>query len=114
MSSAAPHVGDLLLAVLRQSRRPGREWRRPRGYARTPSEPGRLTHAISAALELIEKAIAEPDGHDGHYAPWQFAALAVLLEARDRVNVQPAVDFDRPFLAVWPAARARSRRREGR
>ncbi len=54
---------------------------------------------------MIKQAIAVPAGKDGHYAPWQFTALAGLLEARDTAGGRPALDFDKPFVWVWPAAR---------
>ncbi len=58
-----------------------------------------------APFELINRAISVPAGQGSRYAPWQFTALAALLEARDRASKPPAVDLDKPFGAVWPAAR---------
>ena len=39
-----------------------------------------------APIELVTRSIAEPAGQGGRYAPWQFAALAGLLDARDRAR----------------------------
>ncbi len=105
MSSAAHHAGELLLTTL-CAKAGGQVEPEPSADMLPPLLSLAVSRRDRAAIDLIEKAIAKPDGPDGQYTPWQFAALAVLLEARDRVNVQPAVDFDAPFLAVWPAARA--------
>ena len=48
---------------------------------------------IKRPLEMIKKAIAAPAGEDGHYAPWQFTALAALLEARDKVKTSAGGRF---------------------
>ena len=39
-----------------------------------------------APIELITRTIGEPAGQGGRYAPWQFATLAGLLDARDRAR----------------------------
>ncbi len=104
LSSAAPHVDRLLLTFLSAP---------AAGNGEAAESADMLGPLLSLAvsrrdrgpLEAIEKSIATPAGKDGHYTPWQFTALAVLLEARDRVHNQPAIDFDRPFVLVWPAAR---------
>jgi putative membrane-bound dehydrogenase-like protein len=105
MSSAAKHAGELLLTTLR-AKAGGQVEAVPSADMLPPLLRLAVSRRDRVAFELIEKTIAKPEEQDGRYAPWQFASLAVLLEARDRVNVQPAVDFDAPFLAVWPAARA--------
>ena len=61
---------------------------------------------IQRPLEMIKKAIAVPAGKDGRYAPWQFTALAGLLEARDKVPAasRRSISTSRSSW-VWPAAR---------
>jgi putative membrane-bound dehydrogenase-like protein len=104
MSSAATHVGELLVSVLRVSA-DGKGEGAPGADILAPLLSMAVSRRERAPFELIEKALAVPAGQDGRYAPWQFSALAGLLEARDAVNVQPAVDLDKPFLPVWRAAR---------
>jgi putative membrane-bound dehydrogenase-like protein len=104
MSSAAPHVGELLISLLRRGA-DGKSEDAPSADILAPLLRMAVSRKDRAPFELIEKALAVPAGEDGRYAPWQFSALAALLEARDAANVQPAVDLDKPFLSVWPAAR---------
>jgi len=104
LSSAVPHVETLLLALLRDNGQ-------GQGEPAAPSTIlGPLINvAVSlkdrAPFELINRAISVPAGQGSRYAPWQFTALAALLEARDRASKPPAVDLDKPFGSVWSAAR---------
>ena len=54
---------------------------------------------------MIEKAIATPAGRRDAIRPWQFTALAALLEARDRSNISRRSTSTSRSCAVWPAAR---------
>jgi putative heme-binding domain-containing protein len=103
LSSAVPHSGGLLLGLL------GEKAGERAGAVLAPDLLGPLLGLAAAQpdqrpLEAVKKSIAIPGGKDGHYAPWQFTALAGLLEARDNAK-QRAADFDKPFGWVWPAAR---------
>jgi putative heme-binding domain-containing protein len=104
MSSAAQHVDALLLALL------GAKTDERGGALPSPEILASLLNLAVAQrsqrpLEAIKQSIAIPAGKDGHYAPWQFAALTGLLEARDKQIHQPALDLEKPFVWVWPAAR---------
>jgi putative membrane-bound dehydrogenase-like protein len=104
LSSAVPHLDRLLRTFL--SAPAG-------GPGESAASVDMLGPLLSMAVSrgdqgpfaAIAKAIAIPAGKDGHYTPWQFTALAGLLEARDRVHDKPAFDFDKSFASVWPAAR---------
>ena len=104
LSSACPHVDTLLLAVCRDSA----------GGQGTTAPPAaiieplmRLAVALKdpALFDGLTRTIAQPAGQGGRFAPWQFSALAGLLDARDRTGVTANVDFEKPFAAVWSAAR---------
>jgi len=100
LSSAVPHVTTLLADLIG-----GGE-----GDAPAPAmvEPllalaGSLPGAsLNAALA---RSIGEPAGQGGRYAPWQFAALAGLVEARDRARRPLGLDLDNPFAGLWSASR---------
>ena len=104
LSSTAPHADIVLLAFLRESGALG-------GTASlTPDVLASLLRLTvgtrnEVPLRMLEQAIATPAGKDGRFAPWQFTALFGLLEARDLVHREPALDFVKPFVSVWPAAR---------
>ncbi len=103
LSSAVPHVNTLLLAVLRDA-------------AAGPAKPAwfeailgpLLSVAVAgtdrAPIQPIVRTIAVAAGQKGRYAPWQFTALAGLLEARDHATRPLEVDLDKPFAWVWGAA----------
>jgi putative membrane-bound dehydrogenase-like protein len=101
LSSAAGHVDTLLLTLLRENV--------PAQGNGAPALLGPLLNlAISrsnrAPIELITRTIAQPAGQGGRYAPWQFAMLAGLLDARDHSGSARALDLDKPFREVWSAA----------
>ena len=104
MTSAALHVDALLIALL------GEKMDERGSVVPSPEILASLLNLAVAQpnqypLEAIKQSIAIRAGKDGHYAPWQFVALAGLLEARDKRLHQPALDLDKPFVWVWPAAR---------
>ena len=82
LSSAAPHVDILLLTLLRESGA-GKSDAAPLPDVLAPLLRLAVAQRNQGPVEMIKKAIAVPAGNDGHYAPWQFTALAGLLEARD-------------------------------
>jgi putative membrane-bound dehydrogenase-like protein len=100
LTSAVPHVATLLASLLG-----GSEGNAPPPAMVEPllalagSLPDRAVHAS------VARAIGEPAGQGGRYAPWQFAALAGLLQARDRVRKPLSLDLDRQFAGLWEAAR---------
>ncbi len=104
LSSAAPHVDILLLTLLRESGAGGGD-AAPSPDVLAPLLRLAVTRGNQGSLAQIERAIAVPAGKDGRYAPWQFTALAGLLEAGEKVRGEPAFDFVKPFVWVWPAAR---------
>ena len=109
LSSTAPHADIVLLAFLRESGALG-------GTASlTPDVLASLLRLTvgtrnEVPLRMLEQAIATPAGKDGRFAPWQFTALFGLLEARDLVHREPALDFVKPFVSVWPACAPSARR----
>ena len=62
--------------------------------------------------EAVARTIGKPAGPGGRYAAWQFAALAGLLEARDRAEAACARP-DKPFEVLGGRARA-GQGRQGR
>jgi putative membrane-bound dehydrogenase-like protein len=99
LSSALPHVGTLLAELVGGG-----------GKAPPPAmvEP-LLAMAGSISDPAIEGAVTrsinEPAGPGGRYAPWQFAALAGLLAARDRRARPAASDLETSFARLWEASR---------
>ena len=55
--------------------------------------------------EAAVRSIGRPAGQGGRFAPWQFAALAGLLAARERSKTPLSIDLDRPFAGLWESAR---------
>jgi putative heme-binding domain-containing protein len=104
LCSAVPHVDTLLLAVLHDA-------------ASGPVKPAwfeailgpllnvAVTRTDRAPIQPIIQAIAVAAGQNGRYAPWQFSALAGLLEARDHASKPIGLDLEKPFSSVWAAAR---------
>ena len=113
LSSASPHVDVLLLALLRASGGGGVD-AAPLPEVLAPLLRLAMARRNLGSLEMIKQAIAVPAGKDGRYAPWQFMALAGLLEARDAVGREPAIDFDRPFVSLMARRSSLDRRRQGR
>jgi putative heme-binding domain-containing protein len=54
----------------------------------------------------VARSIGKPAGQGGRYAAWQFAALAGLIEARNRSSKPLLVDLDKSFGGLWEASRA--------
>ncbi len=102
LSSAVPHVAVLLANLLGSGSEPPREMVEPL-LALAGSLPGQHLEA-----SLI-RPIAEPAGQGGRYAAWQFAALAGLLEARERSRGPARIDLDRSFTGLWESARRLAR-----
>ncbi len=85
LTSSLPHVATLLSTLLGTDEE---------GIAPPP-------HMVEPLLEMagaipgvglnaaVARTIGKPAGPGGHYAPWQFAALAGLLAARDRSKATP-------------------------
>ncbi len=101
LSSAVPHVATLLADVLGGGEEAG-------------SPPPALVEpllALAGALPesglnaAVARSIGEPAAPGGGYAPWQFAALAGLLDARDKARSSLKLDLDTPYAKLWGAAR---------
>jgi putative membrane-bound dehydrogenase-like protein len=102
LSSAPQHVDALLVALLRDNP-PGQGGPAAMAFIGPLLRLG-FAGSERAPIELLTRTIAVPVGQGGRYAPWQFAALAGLLDARDQSN-QLDHDLDKPFASVWSAAR---------
>jgi len=100
LSSALPHVTTLLANLIG-----GGE-----GDATAPAMVEPLL-ALAGSLPdrslnaAVARSIGEPAGPGGSYAPWQFAALAGLVQARDRARRPLGLDLDKPFAGLWSASR---------
>jgi len=100
LSSAVPHVTTLLADLIG-----GGE-----GNAPVPAMVEPLL-ALAGSLPggslnaAVARSIGEPAGQGGRYAPWQFAALAGLVEARDRARRPLGLDLEKPFAGLWTASR---------
>jgi putative membrane-bound dehydrogenase-like protein len=98
LTSAVPHVASLLAGLVGGTSEP------PKGMV----EP---LLAVAGALpnqrlqDAVIRPIAEPAGQGGRYSPWQFAALAGLLEARSRSRRNLPVDLEKSFAGLWESAR---------
>jgi putative heme-binding domain-containing protein len=100
LSSALPHVAALLSNLIG-------------GGDGNPPPPAMVEPLLALAGSLpsgtlnasVTRAIGEPAGQGGRYAPWQFAALAGLVEARDRAKTPAVLDLDKPFAGLWDASR---------
>jgi putative membrane-bound dehydrogenase-like protein len=100
LSSAVPHVATLLANLIG-------------GQTGAPPPQSMVEPLLALAGTLSERglnasvarAIGEPAGPNGRFAPWQFAALAGLAEARERAPRPQAFDLDKPFAALWDASR---------
>jgi putative heme-binding domain-containing protein len=60
----------------------------------------------AGGIDRLVRSIAEPAEQAGRFAPWQFAGLAGILEARNRTPKLASLDVDGRFARVWDAARA--------
>jgi putative membrane-bound dehydrogenase-like protein len=102
LTSAVPHVPALLAFVLGSGGDPPRAMVEP-------------LLALAGALpdqqlqNSLVRPIAEPAGQGGRFAPWQFAALTGLLEARARSRQPGRIDLDRSFTGLWESARGLAR-----
>jgi len=100
LSSALPHVTTLLANLIAGGD----------GNAPPPAMVEPLL-ALAGSLPkqsldtAVTRSIGEPAGKGGRYAPWQFAALAGLVEARDRARSPLGLDLDKPFAGLWDASR---------
>jgi putative membrane-bound dehydrogenase-like protein len=105
MTSAAPYSDVLMLALFgKNSSERSRAALSPDVLA--PLLSGAVSQKDDRALKAIQQSIAVPAGKDSRYAPWQFAALTGLLEARDeKLRQRRDIDLDKPFAWLWPAAR---------
>jgi putative membrane-bound dehydrogenase-like protein len=101
LSSSVPHVPTLLAELL------GRD-------AAGPPPPEAMVEPLlevagampgGGLTEAVARTIGKPAGTEGRYAPWQFAAMAGLLAARDRSKRPLSLDLDKPFAGLWAAAR---------
>jgi putative membrane-bound dehydrogenase-like protein len=98
LSSALPHLATLL-ADLSGGKTPPPPALVERLLAMVGSLPDR------GGIDSLVRSIAEPVEQGGHYAAWQFAGLAGLLEARSRTPRLSSLDVDRVFSRSWEAAR---------
>ena len=104
LSSATPHSNVLLMTLL-QNREAGEGEASPSPEVLSPLLGLAVARRDQGVFQAITQSIAVPAGKGGQYAPWQFRAMAALLEASDHSGGMPAFDFDKPFAGVWPAAR---------
>ena len=95
LSSAVPHVDALLPGQLLM-RRPTRAEPPPAIVEPLLALAG-LVHDQRDRADSVTRTIGEPAGQGGRYAPWQFAALAGLLDARDATEADPADDSRKPL-----------------
>ncbi len=101
LSSSVPHVPTLLAELL------GRD------EAGTPPPEAIVEPLLEVAgampgsglNEAVARTIGKPAGTAERYAPWQFAAMAGLLGARERSKRPLSLDLDKPFAGLWAAAR---------
>jgi putative membrane-bound dehydrogenase-like protein len=103
LSSAVPHVTTLLANLT------GGADTDPTGPAPAPALVESLL-ALAGSLpqesfSAVARSIGKPAGQHGSYAPWQFAALAGLMDASDRSRKSLGVDFDQPFAGLWDESR---------
>ncbi len=100
LSSALPHVTTLLANLIG-------------GSESDATPPAMVEPLLALAGSLpngglsseVTRAISEPAEKGGRYAPWQFAALAGLVDARDRARKPSGLDLDKPFAGLWDASR---------
>ena len=98
LSSAVPHARALVAAVCRAGDpEPDLALVAPLVYLAVVS-PGR------EAVEALTEGLATPARAGGQFAPWQFAALAGLLEGGDRVNRPRDAGLDRRVAPLRAAA----------
>jgi putative membrane-bound dehydrogenase-like protein len=98
LTSAVPHVPVLLAELLGGGSEPPRSIVEPLLRVAGALADRRLE-------ESLVRPIAEPAGQGGHFAAWQFAALAGLREAHVRRRGSGRIDLDKPFAGLWVAAR---------
>src|SRR5262249_21040049 len=87
LTSAIPPLSTVLATVI--------------GDARDAPAPALIEPLLAIAGALpgqaltasIARSIGEPSGQRGRYAPWQFAALAGLIDARRRTHGNQALDL---------------------
>ena len=65
----------------------------PAGDRRAAARPGRRSMTGRRRSTGRGRSIGTPAGQGGRYAPWQFAALAGLLDARDQVEARSSIDL---------------------
>jgi putative membrane-bound dehydrogenase-like protein len=101
LCSAVPHVATLLADLVGGGKgdAPPPEMVEPLLAMAGSSSEG----AISS---VVTRAISEPAGPGGRFAAWQFAALAGLLEARDRAHKPVTIGFDQAYERLWETCRS--------
>ena len=111
LSSAARHVDTLLLALLRDNAAGPGQSRAPAAIV-GPLLSLAVSQTDRAPIELLTRTITVPAGQGGRYAPWQFAMLAGLLDARDHarsalisISTSPSRGSGRPPAAWLPTMR---------
>ena len=104
LSSARPHVNTLLLGLLRDNP-PAVDNPAPPVAIIGPLLNIAMSGNDRTPIELLTRTIAMPAGQGGRYAPWQFATLAGLLDAKDHGNQTLDHELEKQFEWVWSAAR---------
>jgi putative membrane-bound dehydrogenase-like protein len=102
LSAAPPHADRLLLDLLRDN--PVARQNSATVAILEPLLRMSVSRKDRLPIDQLVRAIAVPAEQGGRYAPWQFTALALLLDARDKSD-QLNQDLDKPFAWVWSAAR---------
>ncbi len=98
LSSAMPHIPSLLAGLLG-----GEGEQKPSPLVEPVLE---LAGAMPGGLsDAAFRSIGRPAGPGGRYAPWQYAALAGLLSARERSKAPASLNLERLFDDVWESAR---------
>jgi putative heme-binding domain-containing protein len=100
VSSAVPHVATLLAHL-------------QNGDLGAAAPPAIVEPLLSVAGTMpgqglnaaVARLIGEPAGQGGRYAPWQFAALCGLLDARNRSRKPLSLELDKPLAKLSEAAR---------
>jgi putative membrane-bound dehydrogenase-like protein len=99
LSSATPHVGTLLAALFTEA---GGE--APTGALVEPLFALAGARNVESPASLL-RAIGTPAGPGGRFAPWQFAALAGMLDAAEPARRPVEAPNSKSLQGLWKAAR---------
>ncbi|AGA29280.1 PVC-type heme-binding CxxCH protein [Singulisphaera acidiphila] len=101
LSSAAPHVGSIIAALFENAKDEA-----PSTAILDPLFALAATAKEREGLASLVETLSTPAGQGGQFAPWQFSALASLLDASVRAR-KPVAEADlKRFEKIREAARA--------